>query len=258
MAEHHLTLSLGARIRLAAYRKTASNLETVLRDVERGLTGGSPRVRWKTGQDTPVLAAVASANGVDDSTIAQIVSTTRLAFERVVRSDGNAVDYPSALSDEGKTALANIMRRLDQAKSLIIESDGAPPLLIEQVTLRQQFGKRGFPSERTSVDGVIDLISVRGRLLFTIDEHGTGRRLPCHVGEKFLAKAKEALARRAVVEGLLIYDRNGVPTQIRDVTDIWIRPAGRDVRELVGSLPQFSGKLSGGEYVRRMRRGNAR
>jgi hypothetical protein len=106
----------------------------------------------------------------------------------------------------------------------------------------------------SQLDGKLDLISVRTRPLFVIEEHGSGVRVPCRFPDHMTKQVTEALGSRVVVEGLIRYNADGVPTSMRDITDMFVRPKPlRSLEDLVGSAPDFTGGVDPVEYVRAMR-----
>ena len=108
--------------------------------------------------------------------------------------------------------------------------------------------------EFTSIDGVLDLISVRGRPHFSIREHNTNHHIRCVFSDELFEVVKDLLRKRVVVEGLTRFNRDGTPTHISDIKTLWSRPDPKMAfGDLVGSRPDFTGGIPAGEYVRRMR-----
>src|SRR5208337_3842396 len=106
----------------------------------------------------------------------------------------------------------------------------------DQVALKEQFGRRIAPSETASIDGVLELISLRGRLHISIQEHGTDRRIRCTLPDSLFGRAKNALGRRVVVEGVLHFSSTGEPYALTEIYDLWERPdEKRRLEEFRGS-----------------------
>ena len=92
----------------------------------------------------------------------------RAGFQRAEEADGRQVEWPGTFGIEAKRAVNKILGRLDELDYITVSVEGTAPLRIEQVVLRKVVGRRRGYSEVTSIDGVLDLISVRGRPSFTI------------------------------------------------------------------------------------------
>src|SRR5271166_3703184 len=113
-------------------------------------------------------------------TINEIVRQARLGFERIIEAQGKAVAWPTGFGDRAKRAIQKVVKQLAVVDAIRIETSTDPaPLLLDQVALKEQFGRRIGPSETASIDGVLELISLRGRLHISIQEHGTDRRIRC-------------------------------------------------------------------------------
>jgi hypothetical protein len=251
----HLELALeGSGVTLQTFQATARELEQALRDIERNLTHKPARIDWRW-DDEPIIRAAASGNGVPAETINEIVRQARLGFQKIIEAQGKSVDWPASFGDRAKRAIEKVVKQLDVVDAIRLEtSTDASPLFIDQVALKQDFGRRIAPSEIASIDGVLELISVRGRLHITIQEHGTGRRIRCTLPDTLFDRAKNALGRRVVVEGLLHFGSTGEPYALTEITDLWERPAEkRPLEELRGSEPDFTDGLPAEDYVHAIR-----
>ena len=110
--------------------------------------------------------------------------------------------------------------------------------------------------EFSSIDGILDLISVRKRPHFSIKEHASSNIVRCVLPENMFEDAQDALRHRVVVEGLVKYRQDGTAVSISEVTKLWVRPPPEaEISELRGSLPGFTGDVPAGEYIRRLREG---
>ena len=109
-------------------------------------------------------------------------------------------------------------------------------------------------TEFSSLDGILDLVSVRGHPQCSLNEHGTGRHVLCELRDELFSKVKEALGHRVVVEGTVRYRRDGTPLSMVNVSTIWERPkVTRSLKDLIGAFPDFTGGMDAGEYVRQIR-----
>lgn len=110
--------------------------------------------------------------------------------------------------------------------------------------------------EYSSIDGVLDLISVKTNPAFTITEHGSRRSVRARITDELLPIAKDALGHRVVAEGRVHCRDDGTPISItiERAEDIFIRPEPtRDLADFVNSDPKFTRGMPASEYVRRMR-----
>jgi hypothetical protein len=250
----HLELSLQAgEVTFKTFEQSVREVEEALNDIERQITGKAPKVEWKWTDD-PIVRAVASPNGVPAETLQRIVSNARLGFERIVEAKGGEVDWPQGLGTRAKRAIRRIVQKLEVVEAITVDSSAGPPIFIDQVTLQETIGKLRPPHEVSSIDGVLELISIRGRLHISIEEHGTGRRIRCILPERLLDKAKAALGQRVVLEGVAYLTPEGEPSLLREITDLWARPnETRRLEDLRGSAPRFTEDEAAEEYVHGIR-----
>lgn len=250
----HLEVSLQAgEVDFDTFEETVREIDGALKDIERQLTGKAPKVEWKWA-DEAVVRAVAKPNGVPTATLNEIVLKARLGFERIVEAKGGEVHWPQGIGDRAKRAIRNVVRKLAVVDAITIDSSAGPPLFIEQVTLKETLGKEKPPKEVSSIDGVLEMISVRGQLHVSIKEHGTGKRIRCILREELLDKAKTALGQRVVIEGVAYFTAEGEPSLITEVTELWPRPEEtRRLEDLRGTAPDFTEGQSAEEYVREIR-----
>lgn len=249
----HIRLELEGEIGFVTFQVTARDLEVALRDIEEQITHRNSKIEWRWDDDA-IITAIASPNGVAEPVIAQIVKEARLGFERIVRADGGTIDWPSTFGRKAKNALTRVVKKLGEINTITVDTEHEPPLVIDRVVLKEEIGQRGIPTEITSVDGVLDIISVRGHPHFSIEEHGTRRHIRCTLPEGLFETAKEALGKRVVVEGTMRFGRDGQPSMLANVTSLWERPAEkRKLEEMQGVIPDFTDGESAEDYVRRIR-----
>jgi hypothetical protein len=250
----HLEISLRAgEVRFDTFEETIHEIDDALKDIERQLTGKSPRVQWKW-VDEPVIRAVASPNGVPTETLNEIVSKARLGFERIAQATSGDIEWPAGIGARAKRALRKVVRTLKVVDAITVDTSTGPPLLIEQVTLKETLGRPRPPREVTSIDGILELISVRGHPHVSVEEHGTGRRIRCTLPDDLLEKAKSALGQRVVIEGVTYFTPAGEPSLLTEVSDLWIRPnETRRLERLRGSAPDFTEGQAAEDYVRDIR-----
>jgi hypothetical protein len=249
----HIRLQLEGEVDFVTFQVTARDLERVLRDIEEHITKRDSRIEWRWDDDA-VITAIASPNGVAEPVITQIVKEARLGFERIARAAGGEIDWPPTFGRKARNALTRVVRKLNQVRAITVDTVHEAPLVIDHVEFKEKIGEPSVPKEFTSVDGVLELVSVRGRLNFTIEEHGTKKRIRCTVSDELFQKAKDALGKRVVVEGTMRFTRDGQPSLLSNVTSIWERPPEkRKLEDLQGIIPDFTNGESAEDYVRSIR-----
>lgn len=255
-ADTGIKLELHGQTDLGIVASIAHNLEIVLQDIEQSLTGIEPQATW-TWEGATAVRAVASANGTDLETLQNIVHDTREGFRRAEEADRVRVQWPATLGRRARKAISEIMGQLEQLDAITVDVKDQEPLTLRKLERPLTIERAKLHKEHSAVDGMLDLISVRTGVRFSVREHGTGHVVRCTIREDMLDKAKDALGKRVVVEGTVRYRQDGVPSWITDISDIWIRPQElRPIEELAGTLPDLSKGLPAGEFIRRLREGN--
>jgi hypothetical protein len=256
MPDVELSLELaGEVVPIEVVGETARELRRALEDIERHVTNADPQADWRW-EDEAVLRAVASPNGVAEDTLRQVVQELRTGFQRAEEADGRRPAWPDTFGEKAKRAVIKILSHLKELDYITIETEGALPVTIDRVVVRKEIGRPVGYTEFTSIDGELDLISVRGRPSFTIQEHGTGKRIRCVFPDDMMPVVKDALGRRAVVEGIVRFREDGTPISINNITSLEVRPEPtRPIEELVGSIPNLTGGVSAVDYIRELRSG---
>jgi hypothetical protein len=244
----------GEDLDLGAFSGVTNDFRTVLQEVEASLTNEPPKAAWRV-EDTSGFRAVASPNGVSEATLQRVIERAYDGFKRVDQANGRPVNWPAEISIRARRAIRRVFKHLDKIESLTIQGEGIEPLtLVRSDTEQAPEPARPSYYEVSQLDGRLDLISVRSRLLFVIEEHVTGVRVPCRFPDHMTEEIKAALGARVVVEGLIRYNADGVPTSMSNVTDLFVRPKPlKTLEELVGSAPDFTGGIDPVEYIRTMR-----
>jgi hypothetical protein len=235
-----------------------AKLEAALADVEEHITKQEPKTVWQWA-DAATLRASAHANGTPAATLEQIVDEVRRGFENFEATYGEPTSWPETFGPKAQKSIRSIVRRLKSLESITVITANKEPIILERSEVPAQVVMGRTPSYRevSSVDGRLDLISVRGAPHFSIQEHGTNTRIRCTFPEEMFDKVKAALGQRVVVEGTVRYSRDGTPKAIANVRTLWVRPEQyRPVVDLMGSLPDLTQGVNAGEYVRRIRQGD--
>lgn len=252
--ERQISLSLEGVLDLSTHASTTRALQTLLSDVEEQVTGERAKIYWSIPDRSDVVA-VATPNGVDAGTIDDVMASAVRGFESVKVAEGRDVKWPDTFGPKSKKAVKRILRALNSVSAISVFAGEQEPVIIRHVVVQEEYGEERQPDEYGSVDGKLDLISVRSQLLFSVEEHGTGRHIRCTIGsEKLFGQAKNLLGARVVAEGMLRFAKNGEVTSIYDVRSLWCRPALKTAPdELVGALSGFTGGEDAADYVRGLR-----
>jgi len=256
MADVEVSLELeGHDINLGLVRDVLEKLEAALADVEEHITKQEPKTVWQWA-DEATLRASAHANGTSTETLQQIVDEVSRGFENFAAAHDQRVPWPESFGPKAQKAIRSIVRRLNRLDSITIVAANNEPVILERAEVPAQVVVGRTPGYREvgSIDGRLDLISVRGAPHFGIQEHGTNSRIRCTFPDTMFDQVKAALGKRVVVEGTVRYSRDSTPKAITNVRTMWVRPEQyRPVVDLMGSLPDLTQGVNAGEYVRRMR-----
>ena len=165
------------------------------------------------------------------------------------------------MSDQAKRLTRTIVNRAKRTVPVTIESPGQEPVHIEtelqqpprNIPRRQ---RREVATAWGSVDGRLDVISVRRRAYFVIYEHASSNQIRCTFPDEWMDTVKDYLGSRVIVEGSLRYRPDGSVFALIQPTAIDLVPdPKRSLAELRGTLPGISGELSSADYVRQLRIG---
>lgn len=255
MPDVHLSVDMeGDDIDIVALGGVINDFRAILQAVESSLTNEPAKATWHVEEATG-FRTVASPNGVNEETLHKVVERSHEGFRRVEQAGDGPVNWPQELNARARRAILRVFKHLSKIDRLTIEGDGVEPLTLtrtDDARLQVPAG-RGY-HEVSQLDGKLDLISVRNRLLFVIEEHVTGVRVPCTFPGQMADRVKDALGKRVIVEGLIRYNANDIPTSVTEITDLFIRPKPlKTLEELVGSAPDFTGGIDPVRYVRQMR-----
>lgn len=231
------------------YIRTSNDLHDLLSAIERSKFGETMRARWTV--DTNQIEIMASADGREPEELQDIITDVYEGFRAIEESREETL----IISEDAKQLIKRILARIKKTATGRIEAAGHEPLFIEtgeKLPLRRQ--KEQF-SAWSSLDGRLDVISVRRQPYFVIYEHGTDHRVRCTFPDDWLDRVKNYLGYRVIVEGFIHYNRDGIPTSFSRPTAIERVPSPEqeDLGAYRGSMPGISGGLSSYEYVRQMR-----
>ena len=229
---------------------TTKDLRTVLRIIEESRSGGPSHATWSVDADK--IQVTASVNGVSAEELRDIVSDT---YEGFKAGDQQENEWPPALAFEAQQIIKRIVTRVKRTASARLEVEGHDTLYIERKTQTRLDRPREQYSAWSSIDGMLDVISVRRVPYFVIFEHVTEHRVRCLFPDDFLPKVKNNLGLRVVAEGFVHYRSDGIPMTLADPTslDPVPEPEQEDITSYRGTMPGITGELSSYEYVRQIR-----
>ena len=254
MSDVHISFEVaGEETPLQAIGTVAVQLQFVLEDLERRVTGRDAHVNWRT-EDQILVRAVASPNGTSETELLQVVSDAYESFRSVEQAGDGEVPWPSRLSPRGQSAIVKILDELNHVESMTFSFEDHGPVTLEHSMRMSISVDARSHREFSSIDGLLDLISIRGRPHFSMQEHGTGQRVRCVFPDEMISTVKAALGHRVVVEGLVHYRWDGAPLSVSGVTSLFIRQkSSKPLDEFIGCLPDFTGGIPPGDYIASMR-----
>ncbi len=235
---------------LEFFTHTANDLRTLLRIIEESRSGERPHAQWSV--DTDHIQITALVNGVSAEEMQDIVSDTYEGF-RVGDQQGN--EWPPALVSEAQQIIKRIVTRVKRTAAARLEAEGHDTLYIEPQPRAEREGSREQYAAWSSIDGKLDVISVRRVPYFVIFEHVTEHRVRCLFPDGFLEHVKNYLGRRVVAAGFVRYRSDGIPMTLTNPTSLEPVPDPQqaDITAYRGTMPGITGGLSSYEYVRQMR-----
>ncbi len=255
----------GGSMPLTFFIRTAEDLRHLLRAIEEAQLGEAPHAEWEVEADRIQIAA--SVNGVSAEDLENIINDAYQSLKAEEAKDESAT--PKTLNDRGKRLTRSIVNRARRTTSVTVNAPGqepvhikpAPPKVVDaQAALSAPRRRPEVMTAWGSVDGELDVISVRRRAYFVIYEHGSNNQIRCTFPDEWLETVKDLLGYRVIAEGNLRYRTDGrvstltEPTAINPVPE----PQRKSLTEFRGVIPGISGELSSADYVRQLRTGEHR
>jgi len=255
IAEEKVTLRVSidkSNLPLNFYALTSSDLRELLLAIEKSKFGGDNKAGWII--DTNQIEITASANGRANDELLDIITDVYEGFKAIEESKEDLL----VMSDESKQLIRRIVGRIKRTAPAHVEAVGYEPITIES---ERVFALPRYPerySAWSSIDGTLDVISVRRQPYFVIYEHITEHRVHCTFPDDWLDRVKDYLGYRVIAEGFIHYNREGVPISFSKPTAIERVPDAEqeDLMAYRGSMPGISGGMSSYEYIRQMREEN--
>ena len=264
MSQHsttdRVTLTLfveGGHVPLTFFIRTTDDLQKLLRSIEEAQLGEAS-AQWELETDQIQIAA--SVNGVSANDLESIINDAYQSLKAIDARDDAAI--PRTVDDRGKRLTRSIVNRAKRtAQTVVVETLGQEPIYIEPTPLVQaevptRRRRREVITAWGSVDGELDVISVRRRAYFVIYEHGSTNQVRCIFPDDWMDTVKDLLGQRIVVEGKLRYRPNGTVSTLTEPTAINpLSEPQRSALQFRGALPGISGELSSADYIEQLRSG---
>ena len=247
----------GGRMPLTFFMRTTEDLRSLLRAIEEAQLGEGSNAHWEIDADRIQIAA--SVNGVSADDLESIINDAYQSLKAIDAQDDAGI--PRTVDDRGKRLTRSIVNRAKRTVPVTVETPGQEPIYIEVEPqqpnrLLSPRRKREVVTAWGSVDGQLDVISVRRRAHFVIYEHASSNQIRCTFPDEWMETVKDLLGNRVVVEGNLRYRPDGSVSALAEPTAINPVPEPkRSLTELCGALPGISGVLSSADYVRQLRTG---
>jgi len=244
-------------IPLSLYDLTASELRQLLNYIEDTRFGGLFHAKWVI--DTNRLEITASANGLSTEQIRDVITDAYQAFQA---SETNKEDaWPIFFDESNRRMVRRIISRVKRiSPSSRMEAVGHEPLLIERMSdARTKIPRKETYTAWSSIDGELDIISVRHQASFVIYEHRTQNRVRCLFPDEWMDRVKDYLGFRVITEGFVHYRQDGSAVSLSQAISLERVPEPKelDVSVYRGSLPGITGGMSSYEYVRQLRESHA-
>lgn len=239
MAKDTVTLVLnGDEISLEEFAQAMSGLSSLLSALHTGVAKGS-KVEWYV-QALEAGSAIATAKCVEDGDTGAVERIVD-AYETAGRAfrDHRSTDISPSCDRAIKRIVGLINGRI---RSVRFETQSTDIEIHESGTI-------GAQSEETTgtigtVQGRIETIGRHKGLRFTLYESHTQRAISCYLQPGKEEQMREAWGRLAIVEGQIRRDpTSGLPTTIRNVSDIVVLPDGSP-RDCLEAFSVYRPKVS--------------
>ena len=167
------------------FTHTTKDLREVLRSIEQSRSGEKPLATWTVDADE--IQITASVNGVGAEELQDIIADT---YEGFRAGEGREGEWPSTISTDARRTMRRLVNRIRRTSPASLEADGHETLRIEPRAQQRQKTPSVQYTAWSSIDGTLDVISVRRQPYFVIFEHATEYRVRCSFPDAFLPKVK--------------------------------------------------------------------
>ena len=256
--EFALTLNTERHLRIGEIVTTLREVEEMLADIERNVRQiPQSTAKWGWSED-PALRFVASVNGVDEASLRRIVTVAKEGLETAATAARDKInpDWPPEFGVRARASAEAILCLINSLESITVEATGNAPIELGAFDAPQ--GRRMF----SSVDGILEALGrpSANTTYIGLKEWQTGYRVRCYLNRE---RWRTEISNRNLWEnhvtsyGRVLYNADGVPVSITDVTEIVERTGSTKLSELEGKLPDLTGRMSTSGFVRRIRGGDA-
>jgi len=247
MAQDTLTLKLNGVIPLADFAKSVEKFSDLIAALSEEI-GGSSDVEWNIAQ-LESGSAIATIQGYasDQRVVDRIIQ----GYETVARSLDLGLPIP--YSDDVADAARKITQVIDgKIKSVMFITDHQSAEITKAVTEEPQDKNYTLGT----VTGVVDTLSRRRGLRFTLYDALFDRGVICHLSEDKQEVMRGAWGNRVIVHGRIQRDpETGRPLVVRDISHVEIEEvvAPGSYKRARGVLPWKYGDPPAEEVIRRHR-----
>jgi hypothetical protein len=254
------TLKLGEgehRVSMDVLAEALENALEMLRGVGQDFTGSV--VRWeivKASLKSPLTMTFAPSvqgNGKMPRSVGkQIVTACVNGLAGLEREAA----LPPHFNEEAMMAAQKLVKGVQkEGAKMTVASDrtnGVTPTVRIVENIKKVVEKARTYTDYGTIEGRLEVISVRGGTSISICEAFTNHRIDCEITTDRLQEAKDLLDERVAVTGRIHY-RNRKPTSIHVESFRRLRDAS-ELPQLEDMSPiDITGGLSSEEYIRRMR-----
>lgn len=251
--EYALRLTLEAQDHLSVrdYLDTIRDAHTLLREIERSITGEN-KAGWAWQEPDASVDLVASVNGVSAESLDRIVAAAQEGFVQAQQyALGQSVDeWPADFPQKARAAAQRILGRLDRLEAIAVEATNHERVEIRTARIGRIVKGKARARTFATVEGVLYMIAGSERTVRAgLREAGTNAYVRIALDtERWQESVPSFWNRRVIVEGRVAYAESGRPLSILDVTRIAVR-SGRPLSEFEGVAPGLTGDLSAEEFI---------
>lgn len=227
----------------------------ILRGNERIVRQATPKAEWILLTQPNIHIAI-TPNGVSQEEIDEIAALTRSSL----------ADAGNQLVESGRATLpgdsgqvVNGLKRITKHLGRTVDEIDVQINDLEPISLtnphRRVTVRDGYFEEYSTVDGVIDTVSVREPAPYCIlRDNNTGFLVRAYYSPDLQADVVSALGKMSMVSGLVRYRRDWVPVSVRQVELIFAYPEvpediDAEIDRLLGSAPGLLGNLTVDEHL---------
>ena len=261
MTRDTITIELrseGDFVDASTYHTALSKLLAVLREVDGVLThraGASGRsVKWlirstHTSNPTIVIQAESTKEEVDVGRI--VIGSTLTALDSLQREPTRPNDLTYAAIERCQE-LSDLVRR-DGLREIVVGADSREAIVTGRLAenVRELVGQKS--EVLGSVEGVLEMITLRGRGYFNVYSDVTGKATKCYFDSEMIDTAKDALGRRVIVTGLIRSFPLEEGQEMARINSVEILPSDDDLPtpdEVMGLIPDLTGGKPSEQYLK--------